>query len=99
MSIEKTKTNGNYKMSADGEDREAIYSLSESATAHVATAIDMKIQTTFLDMVESAIEAGKQNELFMAIVDNGKSEFFWMNMDQIDRFLVGKETPAPLADD
>jgi hypothetical protein len=26
----------------------------------------------------------------------GTSEFFWMDMDQIDRFMIGGEQPGPI---
>ena len=87
-----------YKIYADAQDREAVYSLSESAAADVVKALKMKIETTFLDLAEIAIQAGKSEELFSQIQTLGTSEFFWMDMDQIDRFMIGGETPKPLSD-
>ncbi|MEN9342962.1 MAG: hypothetical protein RIR24_549 [Actinomycetota bacterium] len=95
--IEKQKDG--YKISADAEDREAIYSLSESTAVEVAAAIGMQIESTFLDLVESAIQVGKGDELFNQIQALGTSEFFWMNMDQIDRFMIGGEKPREIDQD
>ena len=88
-----------YKIYADAEDREAVYSLSESAAADVAKNLNMKIETTFLDLAEQAIKAGQGEELFTQVQSSGKSEFFWMDMDQIDRFMIGGEQVKPLEED
>lgn len=88
------KVGAGYKIYADGDDREAVYSLSESAATDVAKALKMKIETTFLDFAEAAIQAGKGEELFDQMQIAGTSEFFWMNMDQIDRYLIGGEQPG-----
>ena len=88
-----------YKIYAYGDDREAIYFLGEHQTAAVAEAIGMQDEANFLDLVENAIKAGKQNEVVSAAIKDAKSEFFWMNMDQIDRFLIGKEQVKPLEED
>lgn len=85
-----------YKIYADAEDREAIYSLTEASAAGVASALEMKIETSFLDFAEAAIQAGKGNELFNQIQSLGTSEFFWMDMDQIDRFMIDGEQPREL---
>jgi glycine cleavage system aminomethyltransferase T len=85
-----------YKIYADAEDREAVYSLSESAATDVAKALKMNIETTFLDFAEAAIQAGKAEELFNQMQTAGTSEFFWMDMDQIDRFMIGGEQPREL---
>jgi len=95
--IEQQKTG--YKIYADAEDREAVYSLSESAATDVANALKMKIETTFLDLVEEAIKAGQGEELFTQVQSSGTSEFFWMDMDQIDRFMVGGGQVKPLEND
>ena len=88
-----------YKIYADAQDREAVYSLSESAATDVAKALNMKIETTFLDFAEAAIQTGKGQELFNQIQTTGTSEFFWMDMDQIDRFMIGGEQVKPLEGD
>jgi hypothetical protein len=88
-----------YKIYADAEDREAVYSLSESAATDVAKALKMKIETTFLDLVEEAIKAGQVEAIFTQVQTSGTSEFFWMDMDQIDRFMIGGEQVKPLEDD
>jgi hypothetical protein len=93
-----TQQKSGYKISADAEDREAVYSLTEQSAAGVAKALNMKIETTFLDFAEAAIQAGKGDELFDHIQSLGTSEFFWMDMDQIERFMIGGETPKPLSD-
>jgi uncharacterized protein (UPF0264 family) len=58
----------------------------------------MQDDANFLDLVENAIKAGQQNEVFSAAIKDAKSEYFWMDMDQIDRFMIGGETPKPLSD-
>jgi hypothetical protein len=91
-----TQQKAGYKIYADAQDREAVYSLSESAATDVAKALKMKIETTFLDFAEAAIQAGKAEELFDQMQTAGTSEFFWMDMDQIDRFMIGGEQPGPI---
>lgn len=88
-----------YKIYADGDDREAIYFLGEHQTTAVAEALGMQAEANFLDLVENAIKAGKQNEVFSAAIKDAKSEFFWMNMDQIDRYLIGGEQPGEIESD
>jgi hypothetical protein len=85
-----------YKIYADADDREAIYFLGEQQTAAVAEALGMKAEANFLDLVEMAIKAGKSNELFSAAIKDAKSEFFWMNSDQIERYWIGGEQPGPI---
>jgi hypothetical protein len=94
-----TQQKNGYKISADAEDREAVYSLTEQSAAGVAKALNMKIETTFLDFAEAAIQAGKGDELFDQIQSLGTSEFFWMDMDQIERFMIGGEQVKPLEED
>jgi hypothetical protein len=91
--------NTGYKIYADAEDREAVYSLTELSAADVAKALNMNIETTFLDFVEKAINAGQGDKLFSQIQNSGRSEFFWMNTEQIDRFLIGKEQVMTLEED
>ena len=88
-----------YKIYADADDREAVYSLSESAASGVARALKMNIETTFLDFAEAAIQAGKGEQLFNQMQTAGTSEFFWMDMDQIDRYLIGREQPGEIEKD
>jgi hypothetical protein len=95
--IEKEATG--YKIYADADDREAIYFLGEHQTEAVAEALGIKHETNFLDLVENAIRAGKSNEVFSAAIKDAKSEFFWMNMDQIDRHLIGGERPGEIEKD
>jgi hypothetical protein len=85
-----------YKIYADGDDREAIYFLGEHQTAAVAEALGMQDDANFLDLVENAIKAGQQNEVFSAAIKDAKSEYFWMNSDQIDRYWIGGEQPGPI---
>jgi hypothetical protein len=59
----------------------------------------MKIETTFLDFAEAAIQVGKGDELFDQIQSHGTSEFFWMDMDQIERFMIGGEQVKPIEED
>ena len=92
--IEKEATG--YKIYADADDREAIYFLGEHQTAAVAEALGMQDDANFLDLVENAIKAGQQNEVFSAAIKDAKSEYFWMDMDQIDRFMIGGEQPGPI---
>jgi predicted PhzF superfamily epimerase YddE/YHI9 len=94
-----TQQKTGYKIYADAQDREAVYSLSESAAADVAKALNINIETTFLDLVEEAIKAGQGEGLFTQVQSSGTSEFFWMDMDQIDRFMIGGEQVKPLEDD
>ncbi len=93
------RTEGGYKIHADGDDREAIYFLGEHQTAAVAEALGMQDEANFLDLVENAIKAGKQNEVFSAAIKDAKTEFFWMNMEQIDRYLIGGEQPGEIEKD
>lgn len=86
------------KVFLDGSDREAVYVFSPSNVEAVATEIGVEAKDEFLDFVESAIEAEKAEELVSAVIQKSKTEFFWMNMDQIDRFLISGETPTPLSD-
>jgi len=88
-----------YKIYADAEDREAVYNLSESSAAIVAEALKMKIETSFLDFAEAAIQADKSDELFDQIQSLGTSEFFWMDMDQIERYMIGGEQPKEIEKD
>jgi hypothetical protein len=88
-----------YKIYADADDREAIYFLGEHQTAAVAEALGMQDEANFLDLVENAIKAGKQNEVFSASIKDAKSEFFWMNSDQIERYWIGGEQPGPIEKD
>lgn len=88
-----------YKIYADAADREAIYFLGEHQTAAVAEVLGMQDEADFLDLVENAIKAGHQNEVFSAAIKDAKSEFFWMNMDQIDRYLIGGEQPGEIESD
>lgn len=88
-----------YKIYADADDREAVYSLSESAASDVARALKMNIETTFLDFAEAAIQAGKGEELFNQMQTAGTSEFFWMDMEQIDCYLIGREQPGEIEKD
>ena len=92
--IEKEATG--YKIYADADDREAIYFLGEHQTAAVAEALGMQPESNFLDLVENAIQAGKSNEVFSAAIKDAKSEFFWMNSDQIERYWIGGEQPGPI---
>jgi hypothetical protein len=91
-----TQHKSGYKIYADAEDREAIYFLGEHQTAAVAEALGMQPESNFLDLVENAIKAGKSNEVFSAAIQDAKSEFFWMNSDQIDRYWIGGEQPGPI---
>jgi hypothetical protein len=88
-----------YKIYADAADREAIYFLGEHQTAAVAKALGMQNEADFLDLVENAIKAGKQNEVFSAAIKDAKSEFFWMNTEQIDRYLISGDKPGPIEKD
>lgn len=88
-----------YKIYADGDDREAIYFLGEHQTAAVAEALGMQDVADFLDLVENAIKAEQHNEVFSAAIKDAKSEYFWMNMDQIDRYLIGGEQPGEIEKD
>ena len=94
-----TQQKAGYKIYADAEDREAVYSLTEESAPSVANALKMKIETTFLDFAEAAIQAGKGDELFDEIQSAGTSEFFWMDMDQIERFMIGGEQPKEIEKD
>ena len=85
-----------YKIYADADDREAIYFLGEHQTAAVAEALGMQHESNFLDLVENAIKAGKSNEVFSAAIKDAKSEFFWMNTEQIERYWIGGEQPGPI---
>ncbi|MFM1973415.1 MAG: hypothetical protein RLZZ345_499 [Actinomycetota bacterium] len=95
--IEKEATG--YKIYADADDREAIYLLSEDQTAAVAEALGMQPEAEFLDLVENAINSGKSNEVFSAAIKDAESEFFWMNTEQIERYLIGGEQPGPIEKD
>jgi hypothetical protein len=50
-------------------------------------------------LVENAINSGKSNEVFSAAIKDAKSEFFWMNTEQIERYLIGGEQPGPIEKD
>jgi hypothetical protein len=50
-------------------------------------------------LVENAIQAGKSNEVFSAAIKDAKSEFFWMNSDQIERYMIGGEQPKEIEKD
>jgi hypothetical protein len=86
------------KVFLDGADREAVYVFSPSNAEAVATEIGVEAKDEFLDFVETAIEAEKAEELVSAVIQKSTTEFFWMNMDQIDRYLIAGEKPAPLSD-
>lgn len=86
------------KVFLDGSDREAVYVFSPSNVEAVAAEIGVEAKDEFLDFVESAIKAEKAEELVSAVIQKSKTEFFWMNMDQIDRYLIAGETPTPLSD-
>lgn len=86
------------KVFLDGADREAVYVFSPSNAEAVATEIGVEAKDEFLDFVETAIEAERAEELVRAVIQKSTTEFFWMNMDQIDRYLIAGEKPAPLSD-
>ena len=97
--IELDSASGTFKMYLDGEDREAIYSIGGQDLNKVATELGLQLETSFIDMLEQALKAKQNDQVVTAIIQNGTSEYFWMNTEQIDRFLLGKERPKPLADD
>ena len=97
--IELDSASGNFKMNLDGEDREAIYSIGGQDLNKVATELGLQLETSFIDMLEQALKAKQNDQDVSAIIQNGTSEYFWMNTEQIDRFLIGRERPKPLADD
>jgi ribonucleotide monophosphatase NagD (HAD superfamily) len=84
------------KVFLDGADREAVYVFSPSNVEAVAAEIGVEAKDEFLDFVEAAIATEKAEELVSAVIQKSTTEFFWMNMDQIDRFLIGKEQPGEI---
>ena len=97
--VEICREGKSYVMNLDAEDREAAYRLSENQTSAVAEALGMSIATNFIDFVEQAILAGKKDELVSAFSDIGKSEFFWMNTEQIEKFLIGGQQVTRFEED
>jgi hypothetical protein len=94
--IEKTPTA--IKIYLDGADREAVYVFNPSNTEAIAAEIGVSEIDEFLDFVEAGIAADKAEELVSAVIQKSTTEFFWMNMDQIDRFMIAGETPTPLSE-
>lgn len=92
------KVGASIKVFLEGDDREAVYVFNPSNAETVAAEIGVTAKDEFLDFVEAAIAAEKAEELVSAVIQKSTTEFFWMNNDQIERFLIAGETPRPLSD-
>lgn len=67
------------KTFADARDREAIYLLSHDNFDTVAESLDLPTQDNFLDLVEDALNKGLADQVFSAIQQSSKKDFFWLS--------------------
>lgn len=95
----KKRPDGTFEMMLDADDREAVYGITPEQVATVTEALKIENHAEFFDLLEAVLAVNKGDDLVYALRDAGTTEFYWMNTEQIEKFMIGGFTVKPIDKD